>query len=157
MPEQNPSKSDQHFSKSERTALRTWLKMLGATNQMRKQLQARLMEAHGVSLARFDVLANLYRAPATGMRLSDLSKKLMVSNGNVTQVVAPLVRDGLIIRQASKSDARVATVFLSAKGISSFEAMAADHAHWITDLLSGINAADQKALTGILSQVSLPN
>jgi len=147
---------DKAFTITEKTALRAWLKMLGTTGQMRKQLQARLMDAHGISLARFDVLANLYRAPKGGMRLSDLSKKLMVSNGNVTQVVAPLVRDGFIIRRASKTDARVATAELSEKGLTVFEAMAADHAKWVTELLSGASTAEQETITDILGQIGPP-
>ena len=146
---------DTQYSDTEKTALRTWLKLLGASGQIRKQLQARLMKAHGISLARFDVLANLYRAPEGGMRLSDLSKNLMVSNGNVTQVISPLIRDGFVIRRASKKDARVATACLSAEGAERFEAMAKDHAHWVSELLQNISKADQRILTKILSQISL--
>lgn len=145
---------DKAFTIAEKTALRAWLKMLGTTGQLRKQLQARLLDAHGISLARFDVLANLYRAPTGGMRLSDLSKNLMVSNGNVTQVVAPLVRDGFIIRRASKKDARVATAELSEKGLTAFKPMAADHAKWVAELLSGVSAVEQETVTDILGQIS---
>ena len=147
--------AEKKFTKTERTALRAWLRMLGSTSQLRKQLQARLMDAHGISLARFDVLANLYRAPTGGMRLSDLSNQLMVSNGNVTQVVAPLVRDGYVVRRASKKDARVATAELSEKGLKAFEAMAADHARWVTELLADVTPTDQKTITDILGQITI--
>lgn len=143
-----------NFSEAEKTALRTWLKLLGASNHIRKQLQSLLVETHGMSLARFDVLANLYRAPEGGMRLSDLSKQLMVSNGNVTQVLTPLVKDGLVTRRASKSDARVATAKLSKEGLSRFEAMAADHARWVNDLLADISTDEQQAITRILSPIT---
>jgi len=144
-----------HFSETEKTALRTWLKLLGTSNQIRKQLQARLQKTHGISLSRFDVLANLYRAPAGGMRLSHLSDQLMVSNGNVTQVMAPLVKDGFVLRQVSKQDARVATAQLTEKGSTRFEAMATDHARWVAELLKDISEADQQSITRILSHVTL--
>lgn len=144
-----------HLKESQKTALRTWLKLLSVSNRMRKELQTRLMDAHGISLSRFDVLANLYRAPVDGMRLSDLSKQLMVSNGNVTQVTAPLIKDGFVIRQTSKTDARVATVRLSQKGIASFETMAADHARWVEELLADVSAEEQHSVTNLLAQINL--
>lgn len=144
-----------NFDEGQKTALRTWLKLLAVSNLMRKELQSRLMEAHGISLSRFDVLANLYRAPNEGVRLSDLSKQLMVSNGNVTQVVAPLVKDGFVVRRASEKDARVATARLSEKGRDSFEAMATDHARWVTELLAGISDEDQHLITEILGNFNV--
>jgi len=144
-----------NFTKSQKTALRTWLKLLAVSNQMRKHLQSRLMETHGMSLSRFDVLANLYRASNEGLRLSDLSKQLMVSNGNVTQVIAPLIKDGLVIRRTSDKDARVATVNLSEKGLNRFEAMAADHAQWVEELLSTVSAGEQKTITQTLGLIDL--
>jgi DNA-binding MarR family transcriptional regulator len=144
-----------HYQESQKTALRSWLKLLSVSNQMRKILHSRLMASHGISLSRFDVLANLYRAPSAGLRLSDLSAQLMVSNGNVTQVMAPLVKDGLVIRRASKTDARVATASLSAKGRAAFEAMAADHARWVENLLASISPDDQQKITQILGQINL--
>ena len=143
-----------NYSESQKTALRSWLKLLGTSNRMRKRLQARLMENHGISLSRFDILANLYRAPLGGVRLGDLSKRLMVTNGNVTQVMAPLVKDGLVLRQTSKSDARVSTVQLSAKGLRVFEKMAADHAAWVEELFHGLAETDQQTLARILGLVN---
>jgi len=141
------------LNESRKTALRAWLKLLAASNQIRKELQSRLQDAHGISLSRFDVLANLYRAPASGVRLSDLSKQLMVSNGNVTQVIAPLIKDGFVIRCASEKDARVATASLSQKGIETFEAMAADHAIWVEELLGGLSHSEQQSITQLLTQI----
>jgi len=158
MPKSNPSERalpEQGFTAAEKTALRAWLKMLSATGQMRKQLQSRLMEAHGISLARFDVLANLYRAPAGGVRLSELSKQLMVSNGNVTQVLSPLIRDRFAIKRACEKDARAATACLTPEGTTRFEAMAADHARWVSELLGPVSTTDQKTITRILGQIPL--
>ncbi|TNE61436.1 MAG: MarR family transcriptional regulator [Alphaproteobacteria bacterium] len=137
----------------QQTALRTWLKLLGSSNQVRKVLQTRLQASHGLSLSRFDVLANLYRAPDDGVRLSDLSKQLMVSNGNVTQVLSPLIEDGLAERIASAHDGRVATARLTAKGHALFETMAADHAAWVENLFGRLNADEQQTLARLLDKL----
>ncbi|MCJ9429957.1 MarR family winged helix-turn-helix transcriptional regulator [Kordiimonas marina] len=137
----------------QQSALRAWLRLLNGSNQIRKTLQARLQAAHGMSLSRFDVLANLYRAPEGGVRLSDLSKQLMVSNGNVTQVMAPLMKEGLVERQASPEDGRVATAKLTAVGRTLFEAMAADHALWVEELFDTLDTDEQQMLVRLLEKL----
>lgn len=146
---------DAHYSETRKTALRTWLKLLATSNQMRKTLQARLLNKHGMSLARFDVLANLYRAPSEGVRLSKLSDQLMVSNGNVTQVLAPLVKDGFVLREKAKDDARAATARLTRQGRDLFEVMATDHAGWVEEILAGLEPEDQAQLTELLGKINI--
>jgi DNA-binding MarR family transcriptional regulator len=146
---------DANFTDSQKTALRTWLKLLSVSGQMRKQLQSRLQAAHGMSLSRFDILANLYRAPEGGVRLSALSDQLMVSNGNVTQVLSPLVKDGLVVREKAKEDARAATARLTEKGRTIFMAMAADHACWVEELMNDLSVTDQQTITTLLGNLDL--
>ena len=138
---------------AEQDALRTWLKLLGTSNLVRKTLQSRLSAGYGVSLSRFDVLANLYRAPEGGVRLSELSKQLMVSNGNVTQVMTPLVREGLVERTPCAQDARAATARLTEKGKALFEDMAADHAAWVGEIFANLSAEDHKAVANLLDKL----
>ena len=134
-------------------ALRSWLKLLGTSNMIRKTLTSQMQAAHGVSLSRFDVLANLYRAPAGGVRLSELSKQLMVSNGNVTQVMAPLMQEGLVERTACAKDARAAVATLTQKGRDTFEAMASEHANWVQALFGGLDADDHQTLMTLLHKL----
>jgi len=134
-------------------SLRSWLKLLGGSNTIRKALQSNLQAAHGVSLSRFDILANLYRAPDAGIRMSHLSKQLMVSNGNVTQVMAPLIREGLVERTPCKNDARAAIAKLSDAGRQFFEAMASDHAGWVDTLFAGLSPDDHKTLIRIMDKL----
>lgn len=142
------------ISESQQRALRSWLKLLGSSNAIRKSLTAKMQAAHGVSLSRFDVLANLYRAGKTGVRLSDLSKQLMVSNGNVTQVMAPLLKEGLVDRKPCPSDARAAVARLTNKGVKTFEAMAAEHAAWVEELFLPLNASEQQTLHSLLEKLT---
>ncbi|PCI58984.1 MAG: MarR family transcriptional regulator [Kordiimonadales bacterium] len=144
---------DAAFSENQKTALRAWLKLLRVSGQMRKALQSKLLQAHDVSLSRFDVLANLYRAPPEGIRLSELSKQLMVTNGNVTQVLAPLIKSGLVARHTSKADARSATASLTREGAKRFALMAHDHARWVEELMQGLSKSDQKLVTELLGHL----
>ncbi|WP_262692795.1 MarR family winged helix-turn-helix transcriptional regulator [Kordiimonas aestuarii] len=141
------------IDEQQQQALRSWLKLLGSSNAIRKALTARMQAAHGVSLSRFDILANLYRAPRGGVRLSELSKQLMVSNGNVTQVMAPLMKEGLVERKPCPDDARAAVAQLSNAGRTMFEAMAAEHATWVDDIFGMLSDKDHRTLQGILDKL----
>ncbi|NVJ71488.1 MAG: MarR family transcriptional regulator [Alphaproteobacteria bacterium] len=146
-----PNKSS--ISPKNQDALRSWLKLLNTSNQIRKTLQSKLMASYGTSLSRFDVMANLYRAPEKGVRLSDLSKKLMVSNGNVTQVMAPLIREGLVVRTPCPDDARAAMACLTKEGISLFEKMAADHAQWVGEIFAPFSEGEHQQLMNLLGTI----
>jgi len=141
------------ISPKEQDALRTWLKFLGTSNLVRKTLQSRLHAGYGVSLSRFDVLANLYRAPEGGVRLSELSKQLMVSNGNVTQVMTPLIKEGLVERKPCAQDARAATARLTDKGKALFESMATDHAKWVGEIFANLSSDEHKQIANLLDKL----
>ncbi|WP_417456628.1 MarR family winged helix-turn-helix transcriptional regulator [Kordiimonas sp.] len=145
------------ITEAQQRALRSWLKLLGSSNAIRKSLTAKMQAAHGVSLSRFDVLANLYRAADEGVRLSELSKQLMVSNGNVTQVMAPLLKEGLVDRKPCPNDARAAVARLTNKGRKTFEAMAAEHALWVEDLFAPLTAHEHQTLHSLLEKLSTPD
>ena len=66
--------------------LRLWLRLLTCTTLIEGAVRSRLRERFDVTLPRFDLMAQLDRAP-DGMTLSDVSKRMMVSNGNVTGLV----------------------------------------------------------------------
>jgi DNA-binding MarR family transcriptional regulator len=143
------------FSKEEQAALRSWLKLLGTGNTVRKALHARLQASFGISLSRFDVLAGLYRTGDAGIRLSELSKQLMVSNGNVTQVITPLIKEGYVERQPCPDDARAAMARLSPAGRAAFEKMAAAHAGWVDILFEKMSDEDHQNLARILDKIDL--
>ena len=141
------------ISKTQQQALRAWLRLLGSSNAIRKMLTARMQATHGVSLSRFDILANLYRAPEHGVRLSDLSKQLMVSNGNVTQVMAPLMKEGLVERRPCADDARAAIARLTPFGRTTFETMASEHAAWVEEIFAPLSASEQQTLFSLLDKL----
>lgn len=117
--------------------LSLWLRMITCSTLVEREIRNLLRENHSVTLPRFDLMAALEREPE-GMTMGDLSKRLLVSNGNVTGVVERLHKEGLVMRQASPEDRRRFHVRLTAEGRTKFTEMATSHAAWIEDILGGI-------------------
>src|SRR5574343_832123 len=118
-------------------AVRTWLRLLSLTTQIEQEIRTRLRERFGTTLARFDYLAQLERHPE-GLRMSALSRCLMVTGGNVTGLTTQLEADGLVARQPDPQDGRSWRVVLTAQGLEDFAAMAVEHEQWIRALFEGL-------------------
>lgn len=137
---------------SDRSALRAWLRLLTCATLLEKELGARMRRRFGVSLSRFDVLAQLDRA-GDGLTMSQLSSRVMVTNGNVTSLVRGLESAGMVERVSHPADRRVSVVTLTAAGAEQFQAMAAAHAGWVSELLAQVPAGDRDALITLLQRV----
>ena len=120
--------------------LRLWLKLLKLTHGVEAELRRRLRETHDTTLPRFDVMAALARHPE-GLRMSELSRYLRVSNGNVTGIVDRLTEEGLALRVAVPGDRRAQVARLTPEGMRAFERLATAHEAWIDELLGGLDAA----------------
>jgi DNA-binding MarR family transcriptional regulator len=129
---------------ADRSSVRLWLRLLSCTMAIEKDVQRRFA-GRGATLARFDVLAALDRDPG-GMNMGALSRALLVSNGNVTQLVQKLAKDGLVRIAPSPADRRASIVRLTAKGRAEFAGLAADHHDWIDGLLAGMDAGARETL-----------
>jgi DNA-binding MarR family transcriptional regulator len=134
-----------------KTELRLWLRMLTCTTLIESEVRRRLREHFKTTLPRFDLLAQLDRAP-TGMTLGELSQRMMVSNGNITGLVDRLAEQGLIRRRPSPKDRRVQIVSLTADGQRHFRAMASDNAEWVGEIFQDLSAADIDALMALLAK-----
>ncbi len=121
--------------------LRLWLRILKTHRMMEAELRARLRSEFETTLPRFDVMAALYRNLG-GMKMSELSRMLVVSNGNVTGIIDRLSEDGMALREAVPGDRRAARVRLTKKGIREFERQAVAHEAWVNDLLGGLGSED---------------
>jgi DNA-binding MarR family transcriptional regulator len=130
-------------------ALRLWLRMLASTTQIEAEIRRRLREQFGISLARFDYMAQLYRYKQ-GLQMRALSRFLMVTGGNVTGLTDELERDGLVAREPHPDDRRAWIVSLTAKGRRAFEAMAQQHEQWIVELFAGL---DPKTVQQLYTQL----
>ena len=85
--------------------LKMWIRLLGVTRAAESHLRQFLRTKHNTTLPRFDVMAALFRR-RDGVTMSELSRMLLVSNGNATAVVDRLERDGLARRTTSRTDRR---------------------------------------------------
>jgi DNA-binding MarR family transcriptional regulator len=135
-----------------REAVRLWLRMLAATQTIERLLRRRLRAEFGTTLPRFDVMAALDRAP-DGLTMGDLSRRLMIANGNTTVIVDALEREGLAARTIAPEDRRRFTVMLTDRGREAFTEMAAAHAAWVAELLGDVAAPDVETLSRLLHDV----
>ncbi|ADZ70283.1 MarR family winged helix-turn-helix transcriptional regulator [Polymorphum gilvum] len=132
--------------------LKMWIRLLGVTRHAEAHLREFLRVNHDTTLPRFDVMAALYRRREP-LTMSELSRLLLVSNGNATTVVDRLERDGLVRRVPSETDRRTVHVSLTDEGLRQFEGLAVDHEREVNALFSGLSEADLDAITDILKRM----
>lgn len=125
--------------------MKIWLRLLACSTQIEIEIRRRLRERFGVSLPRFDYLAQLYRHPQ-GLRMNALSRYLMVSGGNVTGLTDELVKEGFVQRDQDPADGRSMRVSLTTPGRRAFERMAREHEAWVIELFGGLDAGHKRAL-----------
>lgn len=131
--------------------LRLWLRLLTCTTLIEGEIRRRLRDAYDITLPRFDLMAQLDKAPS-GMTLGELSQRMMVSNGNVTGLAERLVQQGLLDRRPSPTDRRAQIVSLTAEGRRSFRAMARTHEDWIAEIFGTLTAEDVEQLMRLLAK-----
>ena len=129
--------------------LRLWIRLLRATRVVEAQTRELFKRKFNATVPRFDVMAALSRKP-DGMLMSEISRFLLVSNGNVTGIVERLVKDGFIARSRRNGDRRTSFVRLTARGRAAFGEMSAAHEGWIDQLLGGFTAREAERLSGKL-------
>ncbi|MBI4367680.1 MAG: MarR family transcriptional regulator [Deltaproteobacteria bacterium] len=125
--------------------LRLWIRLLRAMRTIEAELRERLRKDFAVTLPQFDVMAALARKEG-GMSMTELSRMLMVSNGNVTGIIDRLAAEKLVLRQAPANDRRSYIVRLTPKGTSQFSVIAKAHEAWVDELLSDTGATEAEAL-----------
>ncbi len=140
--------------KGDHQALRLWLRLLSCTVRIENQIRLRLRREFNTTLPRFDLMAQLERS-AGGLRMSELSRRLMVSGGNVTGITDQLEREGLVVRTQSPGDRRAFTVKLTATGLKRFREMAARHEQWIIELLGGLSREEKEVMISELWKLKM--
>ena len=132
--------------------LKLWIRLLGIDRAASSHLREYLRINHDTTLPRFDVMAALFRR-RDGVTMSDLSRMLLVSNGNATTVVDRLEADGLVKRTQSETDRRTVFVALTPEGLERFDTLAVGHEREVNGLFAGLNETDLEALTEILKRM----
>ena len=132
--------------------LRLWLRMLTLTQLIEKQVRTQLREQWGTTLPRFDLMAQLERMP-DGLKMNELSRRMMVTGGNVTGITDQLVGEGLVERVAVEGDRRAYRVRLTPDGRTLFSEMARQHESWIVAAFDSLSPAEAQALHQLLGKV----
>ena len=142
-------KSKEQVMEHSKESLRTWLRLLSCETVIEQQRRTLLRQNFSVTLPQFDVLSELERA-GDPLTMSQLSKELMVSNGNVTGVIDRLEKTGFVKRVRAEHDRRIQFIELTAKGRKEFNRMAGRHEHWVAELLSELSMTDMNQLQDLL-------
>ena len=143
---------DSRLTEDHHESLRLWLRLLTCTHLVETQVRKALAKKFKTTLPRFDLMAQLERAPQ-GLQMGELSRRMLVTGGNVTGIVDQLERGGLLVRTEDPADRRAYRVKLTKEGRRLFGQMAAEHETWIVKLFSGIPKREQRALTESLSRL----
>ncbi len=133
-------------------AIRLWLRLLATERLLETRTRRLLLERFGTTLPRFDLMAQLERFPK-GLRMNELSKRMMVTGGNVTGITDMLEREGLVERVADPDDRRVWLVRLTRAGRRAFSAMAAEHERWIVEAFAPLAAREMAAMAALLARL----
>src|SRR3989442_15002737 len=142
-PASSGSDPESRLNDADHAALKLWLRLLTCTTLIERRIRAGLHRQFKMTLARFDLMAQLERAPE-GLKMGELSRRLMVTGGNVTGLTDQLVAEGLVDRNGISGDLPAYAVRLTAKGKRALDAMGAEQCPSIINLLSGFPAAERE-------------
>jgi DNA-binding MarR family transcriptional regulator len=133
-------------------SLRLWLRLLACTNLIESRVRRHLQANFHTTLPRFDLMAQLDRAP-NGLKMGDLSRRMMVTGANITGLVELLEREGLIARRGDAVDRRACWVRLTREGRRLFRKMSVVHEGWIVEMFAGLSDADERELALCLGKL----
>ncbi len=137
---------DDHFS------IRLWLRLLACTNLIESRVSGSLRESFDTTLPRFDFLSQLERNP-DGLRMTEISQRMMVTGGNITRIADQLLAERLITRATAPDDRRASIVRLTAAGRRAFGEMARRHEAWIVEMFAGLRESERAQLYALLAKL----
>jgi DNA-binding MarR family transcriptional regulator len=147
-----PSDRETGVRAAEHRALRLWLRLLTCSQLIERHVRSRLRSRFGITLPRFDLMSQLERH-AEGLKMNELSRRMMVTGGNITGIVDQLVKEGLVERLDEPRDRRAWRVRLTRAGDKAFAEMARAHEEWVVELLGGFSRRDSEALMQLLARL----
>jgi len=133
-------------------ALRLWLRLLTCTQLIEQKVRTQLRERFDTTLPRFDLMAQLERVPE-GLKMNELSRRLMVTGGNVTGITDQLEAEGMVQRAPVEGDRRALLIRLTPAGRKAFAEMAVEHEGWIVAALGGLSEREIESLYKLLGKV----
>ncbi|MEP3686549.1 MULTISPECIES: MarR family winged helix-turn-helix transcriptional regulator [Sulfitobacter] len=137
------------MSNAAKDRVRLWLRLLKVVRGLEQELRDTLRREHNTTLPRFDVMSALSRHPE-GLKMSQLSGVLRVSNGNVTGIADRLSEEGLVQRIPVPGDRRAMMLRLTPQGAAEFALQAQAHEDWINEKLRGVSPEEARAMAARL-------
>nr|WP_315484365.1 MarR family transcriptional regulator [uncultured Undibacterium sp.] len=148
----DPIDLETRLTKDHHLSLKLWLRMLSTTVMIENEIRNRLRAEFDITLPRFDLMAQLERHP-DGLRMGELSKRMMVTGGNITGITDQLEQEDLVMRVTDKQDRRAYSVKLTPAGRKAFKTMASVHEAWVAELFSGLDVEQKTQMISLLSSV----
>lgn len=147
-----PTDQETRACDDDHQTVRLWLRLLTCTSLIEGEIRNRLRTTFGTTLPRFDLMSQLERHPE-GLKMGELSKRMMVTGGNVTGITDQLVNEGLVIRARNRRDRRAFLLKLTPRGRQVFGEMAKAHEPWVSELFSALSETDKKRHYGLLAEL----
>ena len=149
---QSATDVETRIASEDHAAIRLWLRMFATNRLIETRMRRLLLERYGTTLPRFDLMAQLERVPG-GLKMGELSKRMMVTGGNVTGITDMLEREGLVERVVDPGDRRAWRVKLTAAGRRAFARMAREHERWIVEAFGALGTREMAAMAGFLGRL----
>jgi DNA-binding MarR family transcriptional regulator len=147
-----PIDAESRTTGGDHLSLRAWLRLLACTNLIEGRARKNLRGDFDTTLPRFDLMAQLERSPG-GLRMSEISRRMMVTGGNITRITDQLADEGLVAREPSPRDRRSVTVRLTSAGRRAFAAMAERHERWVIEMFSALSHKERLQLYALLAKL----
>jgi len=147
-----PMDAETRAGREDHGAVRLWLRMLATNRLLETRTRRLLQERYATTLPRFDLMAQLERAPR-GLKMGELSKRMMVTGGNVTGITDLLEDEGLVERVADPADRRAWLVRLTPAGRRAFAAMAEEHERWIIESFAELSGREMSTMAALLARL----
>ena len=136
----------------EKEGLRLWLRIVSCTQLVEQEIRTMLREKFDMTLPRFELLSALDRV-ADGLTMSELSRWLMVSKGNVTGIAERLSEDGFIVREPTPTDRRSFVVTMTEKGRKAYKEMELEYEKLLDKLFDDLTLDDSDMFAGMLAKI----
>ena len=143
-------KTTKQYGKKTDLALSLWVKLSRAHDTF-NHFTAANIRSFGLTEAQFGVIECLGHLGT--MLIGDLTRKHLVSGGNMTVIVDNLQKEGLVERLVSKEDHRAFYVKLTPKGKLLFKKIFSKHAQYIVKLASVLSESEQEQLGLLLKKL----
>ncbi|HEU4517297.1 MAG TPA: MarR family transcriptional regulator [Steroidobacteraceae bacterium] len=144
--------AETRLMRDDHTAIRLWLRMLATNRLVETRTRRLLQERYATTLPRFDLMAQLERVPK-GLKMGELSRRMMVTGGNVTGITDLLEEEGLVERTADRDDRRATLVRLTGAGRRAFAAMAEEHERWIVESFRALSGREMATMSALLARL----